>query len=85
MIIHHAIIILLTFLIDPLFLILEFAVHGKLQSYLRERRAQRSQPSGEGGSVDALTARDLTAFAYQVARGMEYLSSKGVIFSLLEV
>lgn len=53
-------------------------MHGKLQSYLRERRAKRSQQNGEEGGEDALTARDLTTFAYHVARGMEYLSSKGV-------
>ena len=33
---------------------------------------------------DTLTAKDLTKFAYGVAKGMEYLVSKGVSFSLLK-
>ncbi|KAI1292182.1 Tyrosine kinase receptor Cad96Ca [Halotydeus destructor] len=55
---------------DPVFLIMEFVPYGKLQSYLRDSRT---------GHNEILTARDLTSFAYQVAKGMEYISSKGII------
>ena len=35
--------------------------------------------SKDGGEVgEALTSKDLTKFAYGVAKGMEYLVSKGV-------
>lgn len=63
---------------DPLFVIMEFVPYGKLQTYLRESRVERSYGSLHGSSKH-LTSRDLTSFAYQVAKGMEYLSSKGII------
>lgn len=47
---------------------------GKLLTYLRERRSRPDRFSGSG----ALTSRDLTVFAYCVARGMDYIASKGV-------
>ncbi|KAF8765115.1 Tyrosine kinase receptor Cad96Ca like protein [Argiope bruennichi] len=61
---------------DPLFLIMEYVQDGKLQTYLRESRAERQYGNLHGGSRH-LTSRDLTVFAYQIAKGMEYLSSKG--------
>lgn len=63
---------------DPLFVIMEFVPYGKLQTYLRESRMERSYGNLHGSSKH-LTSRDLTSFAYQVAKGMEYLSSKGII------
>lgn len=63
---------------DPLFVIMEFVPFGKLQTYLRESRVERSYGNLHGSSKH-LTSRDLTSFAYQVAKGMEYLSSKGII------
>ncbi|CAL1260865.1 unnamed protein product [Larinioides sclopetarius] len=63
---------------DPLFLIMEYVQDGKLQTYLRESRAER-QYGNLHGSSRHLTSRDLTVFAYQIAKGMEYLSSKGII------
>ena len=35
------------------------------------------------GSSQKLTSRDLTSFCYHVAKGMEYLSSKKVEFSII--
>ncbi|XP_076318089.1 tyrosine kinase receptor Cad96Ca-like [Tachypleus tridentatus] len=63
---------------DPLFVIMEYITGGKLQSYLRESRAERFYGNLHGTSRH-LSSRDLTSFAYQVAKGMEYLSSKGII------
>ena len=56
---------------EPVFLIMEFVPYGKLQSYLRDSRTGHND-------LETLTSQDLTSFAYQVAKGMEYISSKGV-------
>lgn len=53
---------------------MEYVMCGKLLTYLRERRSRPDRFSGSG----ALTSRDLTVFAYCVARGMDYITSKGV-------
>lgn len=53
---------------------MEYVMCGKLLTYLRERRSRPDRFSGSG----ALTSRDLTVFAYCVARGMDYIASKGV-------
>ncbi|XP_034234117.1 tyrosine kinase receptor Cad96Ca [Thrips palmi] len=63
---------------DPLFVIMEFVARGKLQSFLRSSRAERDYGNLHGPSR-TLTSRDLTSFLYQVAKGMEFLSSKGII------
>ena len=57
-------------------------MYGKLLTHLREHRMKQSSFfnfSKDGGEVgEALTSKDLTKFAYGVAKGMEYLVSKGV-------
>lgn len=61
---------------EPVLLVMEYVPFGKLQTYLRNCRADN-----ENNGIynrEKLTSRDLVSFAYQVARGMEYLSSKGV-------
>ena len=60
---------------DPVLLIMEFVPNGTLQSYLRESRADYGHSHGR------LTSRDLVSFTYQISKGMEYLSSKGVCIS----
>lgn len=60
-----------------MFVIMEYVALGKLQSFLRNSRAERHYGNLHGRS-DSLTSRELTSFMYQVARGMEFLSSKGV-------
>lgn len=64
--------------IDPVFVIMEYIDGGKLQSFLRKSRADHYYGNLHGAS-SSLSSRDLTSFAYQVARAMEFLASKGVI------
>nr|XP_053634808.1 tyrosine kinase receptor Cad96Ca-like [Cherax quadricarinatus] len=63
---------------DPIFVILEYMVGGKLQSYLRASRADTAYNNLHGSS-SSLTPRDLTLFTYQIARGMEFLARNGII------
>ncbi|XP_041970650.1 tyrosine kinase receptor Cad96Ca [Aricia agestis] len=63
---------------EPTLVIMEFVSLGKLQQFLRDSRAERHYGNTHGGS-QFLTSRDLTHFAFQVARGMDFLSSKGII------
>jgi len=86
----------------PLYVIVEFARHGNLRDFLRDRRSLGDRSTSSGGSSAAasteraayqprqterdrpllekpqLTMKDLVSFAYQSARGMEYLSAKMV-------
>ncbi|KAL1501374.1 hypothetical protein ABEB36_006704 [Hypothenemus hampei] len=63
---------------EPLFLIMEFITNGKLQSFLRNSRAERYYNNMHGKSK-TLTSGDLTSFCHQVAKGMDFLSSNGII------
>lgn len=64
----------------PLFVVVEYAPHGNLRDFLRQHRPS----SGCENMIDekkekkTLTQKDLVSFAYQVARGMEYLASRRV-------
>lgn len=62
---------------DPVFVIIEYVALGKLQSFLRNSRIEKNYHSSSGKSK-TLTSRDLVSFMYQVARGMEFLSTRGV-------
>ena len=99
----------------PLYVVVEYARHGNLRDFLRDRRSRRSHrphhsSSGrtDRGSTDSsaatterrgakaavynrpappldkpqLSVKDLVSFAYQIARGMEYLSAKMVGYTL---
>ncbi|KAH0557914.1 hypothetical protein KQX54_012811 [Cotesia glomerata] len=71
----------------PLYVVVEFAPHGNLRDFLRDHRPSSGgyEPAiGGNGDNDAkekktLTQKDLVSFAYQVARGMEYLASRRCI------
>ncbi|XP_034664952.1 tyrosine kinase receptor Cad96Ca isoform X2 [Drosophila subobscura] len=63
---------------DPTFVIIEYVNRGKLQSYLRSSRAERHYGNTHGKS-NILTSCDLTSFMYQIAKGMDYLTSRGII------
>jgi len=68
---------------EPYLLIMEYVMYGKLLTHLREQRMRQSsffnfsKDGGEAG--ETLTSKDLNKFAYGVAKGMEFLVSKGVI------
>lgn len=68
---------------EPYLCVMEYVMYGKLLTHLREHRMKQSSFfnfSKDGGEVgEALTSKDLTKFAYGVAKGMEYLVSKGII------
>lgn len=61
----------------PLFLIVEYCSHGNLKDFLRNNRPSLLELSGD--MEVSLTFRDLLSFAYQITKGMSYLSSKKVI------
>lgn len=63
---------------DPVFVIIEFVALGKLQTFLRNSRLEKNYSSATSGKSKTLTSHDLVSFMYQVARGMEFLSSRGV-------
>lgn len=66
----------------PLFVIVEFAPHGNLRDFLRQHRPSSGYEPAIGANVkdrNTLTQKDLVSFAYQVARGMEYLASRRCI------
>lgn len=64
----------------PLFVVVEYAPHGNLRDFLREHRPSSGFDVSIGDKKEkkTLTQKDLVSFAYQVARGMEYLASRRV-------
>ncbi|XP_034179650.1 fibroblast growth factor receptor homolog 1 isoform X1 [Osmia lignaria lignaria] len=66
----------------PLYVVVEFAPHGNLRDFLRDHRPSSGyEPTigQEQKEKKTLTQKDLVSFAYQVARGMEYLASRRCI------
>ncbi|ELT91660.1 hypothetical protein CAPTEDRAFT_90852 [Capitella teleta] len=62
----------------PLYVIVEYAPHGNLRDFLRHRRPPTS--SGYEVPVDdfarPISFKDLVSYGYQVAKGMEYFTSR---------
>jgi len=63
---------------EPVLVIMEYLVFGKLLTYLRENRGRHNYYNFSHDSA-VLTSPDLTLFACQIAAGMEYIASKGII------
>ncbi|KAK3860047.1 hypothetical protein Pcinc_024337 [Petrolisthes cinctipes] len=63
----------------PLYVVVEYAALGNLRDYLRNNRPSSGYERAIGQEPDAITHKDLVSFAYQVARGMDYLASKKCI------
>jgi Protein tyrosine and serine/threonine kinase len=67
---------------EPHLLIMEYVMYGKLLTFLRDHRTRRDilhfSSSDDDGGEQALNSWDLTHFAYCIAKGMEYLVSRGV-------
>lgn len=57
---------------NEFYIIMEYAIHGNLFDFLNE-----NSPKNENSAV-SLTQNECNVFAYQVAMGMEYLSSQKV-------
>ncbi|XP_078584636.1 fibroblast growth factor receptor-like [Branchiostoma floridae x Branchiostoma japonicum] len=63
---------------EPFYLLLEYVSGGSLQSNLRTSRTQQTYGNLHGCSK-SLSSRDLTKFAWDVAKGMTFLASKKII------
>lgn len=61
----------------PLYVIVEYAPHGNLKDFLKKSLAMSDYSSLS--SQPALSQKHLVSFAYQVARGMDYLASRKCI------
>ncbi|PFX14424.1 Fibroblast growth factor receptor 1 [Stylophora pistillata] len=66
---------------DRLFIIMEYAPNGNLLMFLRKKREiyEPTWITTTNNPENELTIRNLVVFAYQIARGMEFLASKQCI------
>ena len=74
-----------TFLLDPLLVLIEYVPYGDLLGYLRKSRGLNdtyfNNPDREPETN--LTSKQLMRFAWQIADGMAYLSSRKVKTSII--
>ena len=68
------------FTIDPLFVLIEYVPYGDLRGYLRKSRGLNDTyfKDPDVKPQTNLTAEQLMKFAWQIADGMFYLSSRKV-------
>jgi serine/threonine protein kinase len=72
----------------PLYVVMEYAPHGNLRDFLRQHRPSFGYDTAlikEPKEKKTLTQKDIVSFAYQVARGMEYLASRRVSLVVLRI
>lgn len=64
----------------PLYVIVEYAPHGNLKDFLKKHRPTSEYEVGmhDGTEKKQILQKDLISYAFQVARGMEYLASRRV-------
>ncbi|XP_037952597.1 fibroblast growth factor receptor homolog 1-like [Teleopsis dalmanni] len=65
----------------PLYVIVEFAPHGNLKDFLYKNRpaSMKEFADQQNSPKHYLTEKHLISFAFQIARGMEYLASRRCI------
>ena len=63
----------------PLYMIMEYVPNGTLHDFIFQKRSAWIEAKQSGGAPkETLSAERILTFAFQVANGMEYLSSKHV-------
>lgn len=66
----------------PLYVIVEYAPHGNLKEFLKKHRPTSEYEVGMTTTDEVerkhVSQKDLISFAFQIARGMEYLASRRV-------
>ncbi len=81
---HQVLTFIISLSTEPFLLIMEYVMYGRLLTFLRDHRTHQTYYNYSSDS-EALTSRDLTTFAYCVAKGMEYIYSKGVLIEFNRV
>lgn len=63
--------------------IIEYAKHGSLRNYLRLSRKLECSGIEFCDGVEPVTARDILSYAWQICKGMAYLTEIKVLFSMI--
>ena len=73
--------VVFSFILDPLLVLIEYVPYGDLLGYLRKSRGLSDNyfNNSDRKPETNLTSKQLMKFAWQIADGMAYLSSKKVI------
>ena len=77
----------------PIYLIMEYAKYGSLRNYLRASRgcpsndlrchSQASLLSSSVDSIEPISAKEVLSYAWQIAKGMDYLSEMKVHYNCI--
>ena len=73
--------VVFSFILDPLLVLIEYVPYGDLLGYLRKSRGLSDTyfNNQDGKPETKLTSKQLMRFTWQIADGMAYLSSRKVI------